>query len=79
MIEALALGTPVVATDCPGGSSEILGGGAYGRLVDVKNPNALARAIAETLHTAQDKSSLQARGQVFSMEASARHYLELLD
>jgi glycosyltransferase involved in cell wall biosynthesis len=79
MIEALALGTPVVGTDCPGGSSEILGGGAYGQLVDMKNPNELARAIAETLHTAQDKSSLQARGQVFSMEAAARHYLALLD
>jgi glycosyltransferase involved in cell wall biosynthesis len=78
MIEALALGTPVVATDCPGGSGEILEGGTYGKLVEMKNPKALARAILETLHTATDKNKLQARGEIFSVEAAAKHYLKLL-
>jgi glycosyltransferase involved in cell wall biosynthesis len=79
MIEALALGTPVVATDCPGGSREILGGGNYGRLIEMRNPSTLAQAILETLHLPTHKSKLQARGQVFSMEAAALNYLKLLE
>ncbi len=78
LIEALALGTPVVASDCPGGSSEILEGGKYGQLVEMKNSTALANAILETLSAPHDKSQLQARGQLFSMAAAARNYLELL-
>jgi glycosyltransferase involved in cell wall biosynthesis len=78
MIEALALGTPVVATDCPGGSGEILDGGKYGKLVEMRNPTALAGAMLETLQTSVDKNKLQARGQTFSMEASAKNYLRLL-
>lgn len=35
LIEALALGTTVVATDCPSGPAEILEGGHWGRLVPV--------------------------------------------
>ena len=35
LIEALAAGAPVVATDCPSGPHEILEGGRYGRLVPV--------------------------------------------
>jgi glycosyltransferase involved in cell wall biosynthesis len=78
LIEALALGTPVVATDCPGGSAEILEGGTYGRLVETKNPEALAGAVMATLTSSPDKAKLKERGQVFSVEASAQHYLELL-
>lgn len=78
LIEALALGTPVVATDCPGGSAEILQGGKYGALVEMKNPTALAQAVINTLNSPPDPSTLKERGQVFSMEASARKYLELL-
>ncbi len=78
LIEALALGTPVVATDCPGGSSEILEGGTYGQLVAMKNPTALAQAVMTTLRETPNKAKLSERGQVFSMEAAARHYLQLL-
>lgn len=53
LIEALAVGTPVVATDCPSGSAEILGEGAYGRLVPVADQQALAKALAEQLEQPQ--------------------------
>lgn len=79
IIEALALGTPVVATDCPGGSSEILEAGKYGQLVPMKNPVALAQAMVRTLETPQDKAHLKKRGADFSVEASAIGYLGLLD
>jgi len=49
LIEALALGTPVVATDCRTGPREILDDGRLGRLVAMAQPEALAAAIAETL------------------------------
>lgn len=49
LIEALALGTPVVSTDCPSGPAEILRNGEYGRLVPVGDSTALGAAIAKTL------------------------------
>jgi len=49
LIEAMACGCPVVSTDCPGGSREILNGGQYGRLVGVGDPEQLSDAIVKTL------------------------------
>ncbi len=57
MVEAMALGLPVVATDCPSGPAEILDGvetvkatgihaGKYGVLTPMKRPDVLARALA---------------------------------
>jgi glycosyltransferase involved in cell wall biosynthesis len=51
IIEAIALGIPVVSTDCPSGPSEILQQGKYGRLVPVGDVRAMSQAIADTLQT----------------------------
>lgn len=49
LIEALALGVPIVSTDCKSGPSEILEGGRYGRLVPAGDAPALAAAIIAAL------------------------------
>lgn len=49
LIQALASGAPVVATDCPSGPREILDGGTHGALVTVDDVNGLARAMVAGL------------------------------
>ncbi len=45
LLEAMALGTPVVSTDCPSGPREILDGGRYGILVSVDDELARSEAL----------------------------------
>jgi glycosyltransferase involved in cell wall biosynthesis len=49
LIESLAVGTPVVSTDCESGPREILHDGALGELVPVGDVHALANAIERVL------------------------------
>ena len=78
LTEALALGTPVVATDCPSGPREILNDGRYGPLIPVGNTNALANAILKTLSEPLDAVTLRAAVAEYTMEKSARRYLEVM-
>ncbi len=48
LVEALYLGAPIVATNCPGGSRDILKGGRFGRLVSVDDPTGLAAALLKS-------------------------------
>ena len=50
LIESLAAGTPVVATDCPG-PREILQDGRFGDLVTVGETEALAKAMVKVLRS----------------------------
>ena len=78
LVEAMAVGTPVVSTDCPSGPAEILEYGKYGKLVPVGDSNALADAIAAVLSNPPDPGILQQRSQEFSVERIVDQYLELI-
>ena len=78
LIEALALGTPVVSTDCPSGPAEILGGGSYGSLVPVGDDRAMADAILEVLRETADRDRLRERAALFDRDRAIDRYLDLL-
>lgn len=78
LTEAMALGTPVVATDCPSGPAEILQGGRYGPLVPMGDWQTLAAAMARVLDDPPDRDSLYDAVREYAVETSATHYLRLL-
>jgi glycosyltransferase involved in cell wall biosynthesis len=77
LLEAMAVGCPVVSTDCPSGPREILDGGRYGPLVAVGDDAGLARAMAETLDAPPARNVLMERAAMFSQERSADAHLAL--
>jgi glycosyltransferase involved in cell wall biosynthesis len=79
LVEALACGTPVVATNCPGGPSDILNDGEYGELVDVGDPRGLSDAMARTLDDPPDPDRLVRRAQHYRVEKVADRYVEVIE
>lgn len=79
LIEAMACGCPVIATDCPSGPSEILNHGEYGRLIPMNDVAALAQALDETLNTPPAADRLRDRAEAFSTANSADRYLALIE
>ncbi|MDJ0681887.1 MAG: glycosyltransferase [Xenococcaceae cyanobacterium MO_167.B52] len=79
IVEAMAVGTPVVATDCPSGPAEILEQGKYGALVPVGDATMMAEAIIATLQNPPERELLIERGRKFSLEAAIYQYRKLLN
>lgn len=78
LIEALACGCPVVATDCPSGPREILEGGEYGALVAVGDSAALCEAMARVLKARPARQALREHAMNYSVERAVSRYIELL-
>ena len=75
LIEAMACGTPVVSADCPVGPREILGGGEWGTLAPMRDPQALARAIVSALDgNAPSTDKAARRAEDFSVDRMAADY-----
>ncbi len=79
LAEAMACGTPVVATNC-GGMREVADRDEVGRLFDGDCPEALATAILGALELLQDPSTAaacRARAQEFSLDRATERHLAL--
>jgi glycosyltransferase involved in cell wall biosynthesis len=74
LIEAMAAGRPVVAT-AVGGTPDLLGGGARGRLVPAADAGALAAAILETLERPEEAAGRARAGRDYVL---AHHSAERL-
>lgn len=78
LIEAMATGTSIVCTDCPGGIREVLEDGRYSALVPVGDAPAMAAAICAALDAPPDVAALQRRAHDFSLDKSFAQYAEVL-
>ena len=82
ILEAMALGVPVIAADCPSGPTELLEKGKYGILVPPENHDALADAIIKVLtdkDLIQNMSELSLqRVQFFNLEKSLREWEDVI-
>ncbi len=77
IIEALAAGLAVVATDCSVSMASLLGGGALGTLVPVGNAAALARAMRAAATTQPDADAARAQAGRFTVETAASAYVAI--
>ena len=66
LLEAQALGVPVVTTDCPTGPSDIIAEGETGLLIECRDPKALAGEVLKLLedHELRKKMKEAARKRV---------------
>jgi glycosyltransferase involved in cell wall biosynthesis len=78
LTEALALGIPVVATDCPSGPREVLDGGKFGPLVRVGDVDGLAEAMRQVLDHPPEAEFLKKTVENYTVEKSSRRYLSIL-
>jgi glycosyltransferase involved in cell wall biosynthesis len=78
LTEALVLGVPSVATDCPSGPRDIMAGGRYGPLVPVGDEHAMAEAMLATLASPPDGEFLKQAAKAYTLENSSKKYLEAL-
>ena len=78
LVESLAVGTPVISTDCPSGPNEILCQGKYGELVNVGDVEGLAQSICHAL--TEDRAEVSTEAVLrFDAENAAKAYLEAMN
>jgi len=78
LIEAIAAGTPVVSTDCPSGSAEILQHGRLGPLVPVGDAQSMANAISKVLANPPSENILREGLERFRSDIVAKQYLQVM-
>lgn len=77
ILEAQAAGLPIASTDCSVSMRGLLGDGQFGRLVPTRNPEALAKAMADVLTSPFDPASARRAAAPFRLSQAAPRYLAL--
>ena len=82
LLEAMALGTPVVATNCPGATKELVIDGKTGTLVPALSVDAIYDGMLRALRADSARISSAARVHVetnFGEEVTIRQYSDLFE
>lgn len=81
IVEAMSMGTPVVATDCPYGPGEIITNGENGLLVEKANAEALSEGMLKLASDDVLRKKLVQAGKLrsldFSVDRISAHYAEI--
>lgn len=77
IVEALAAGVPIVATDCSVSMADMLDGGALGTLVPTRDCRALAAAMDNARSDAETVAMRRHKARQFTVERAASAYIEL--
>lgn len=75
LLQAMAFGTPVVATRCHSGAQEVLQTATFGSLVEPGNIEEMARAIEQRMHEPKSVESAHFVHERFSVERATTEYL----
>jgi glycosyltransferase involved in cell wall biosynthesis len=78
IIEALALGTNVVSTDCPSGPYELLNGGKIGWLSEINNKEQLASNVIQAINTPFSKEILINASKPYYVDNATEKYKAIL-
>src|SRR5262249_28284208 len=78
VVEALACGAPVVATESAGGIREALDGGRFGTLVPLDDEHAYARALYEAVFRGGDPEAAAWARSGFGVAETTDRYVALL-
>ena len=74
LVEAMAVGTPVVSTDCPHGPNEILNNGEYGELVEIGDTEAMTDSIQKVLSNRDKNKQIIQRSSDFNGSNISKKY-----
>lgn len=78
ILEALALGIPLISTDCPGGVGETLDRGRYGVLVPPDDAAAMADALGQLADDVELRRTLTQQGPVRAAEYAPARVAEII-
>ena len=78
LVEAMMSGCTPVSTTCPTGPTEVLGGGRYGYLVPMHDPDAMADGIAAALDRPISPDLLEEGTRRFEADAVVDRHFEVL-
>ena len=78
LLEAMACGCPVVATDCPTGVRELLEDGRIGVIVPVGNVDAMAQAMVAKLAEVPNRDYLRREAAQYDRKKALDRYVAIL-